>query len=274
MTSGTSRGTVSKIQEYWNERARSQAASGQATTNDIYLRELELRAFAGMLKKLSLSAGVLVLDAGCGDGETTLRLAEQLPSLSFEGVDYAAGMVEAAHHRLQGGAARGNVKFQQGDVMKLCEIFSERLFDVVLTDRCLINLETEADQAVAMASLAAVLRPGGWYIAVENFMEGQDNMNAARRGAGLQDIPVRWHNLFFTESSFRKAANPWFEAPEFHDFASSYYLVTRVAYAASCRLRGVAPDYRDPIHQSAVDLPVTGCFSPVRMAVLKRKEMQ
>jgi hypothetical protein len=38
-------------------------------------------------------------------------------------------------------------------------------------------------------------------MAIENFVEGQKNMNALRR-LSLPDIPVRWHNLFFRESDF------------------------------------------------------------------------
>lgn len=261
------------IRQYWNERVHAKAAVKQATTNDIYLRELECRTLIAALEQLSLPAHAHVLDAGCGDGQSTLHVAQKLPDIRFCGLDYAENMIvaaRAAQEKFSGLLER--VQFQIGDVLNLPAAFPEPAFDAVITDRCLINLETQEDQKRAFAGLAHVLRPGGWYIAIENFKEGHDNMNAARAQMGLPPIPVRWHNLFFEEPAFCKAAEPWFEPPAFHDFASSYYFATRVIYAAACRSKGEEPDYRHAIHQIAVDLPRTGAFSPVRMALLKRKE--
>jgi hypothetical protein len=44
-----------------------------------------------------------------------------------------------------------------------------------------------------------------------------------------------------------------------------------VIYAAMCQMRGETPDYHHEIHQLAVKLPWIGQFSPVRMAVMRRK---
>ncbi len=262
-----------KVRKYWNERA-GRSRDGQATTDDRWLRELEIRTLSSELKTLALLAGARILDAGCGDGLSVVRVAQAVPGVVFTGVDYAENMIAEARRRLEGHPdLRGRVRFETGDVLKLATSFGEAIFDVVLSDRCLINLESFEDQARGIGQIARVLKPGGRFIAIENFSEGQDNMNRARVRLGLPEIPIRWHNLFFTEPRFREAASAGFEEPVFRDFSSSYYFATRLVYSAMCRMKNEEPDYDHEIHRLAVDLPWVGMFSPVRMAILKRKEL-
>ena len=43
---------------------------------------------------------------------------------------------------------------------------------------------------------AAHTKPGGYYIAIENFVDGQDNMNSMRRAVGLRRLPMgHWLTL-------------------------------------------------------------------------------
>jgi hypothetical protein len=96
-------------------------------------------------------------------------------------------------------------------------------------------------------------------------------MNRARQAVGLPEIPVRWHNLYFEERAFRGMAEPFFDDITFRDFSSSYYFATRVIYSALCTMRGEKIDYNHEIHQLAPRLPWTGQFSPIRLAILRRK---
>ncbi|MFL6209380.1 MAG: class I SAM-dependent methyltransferase [Pyrinomonadaceae bacterium] len=262
------------IKEYWDERARAHAGSPRATTDDIYLRELELATLTETLKSLDLPAAATVLDVGCGDGYTTLAIAERLPALSFSGVDYSAQMIENARQQLAERAEdlQARVAFSVGDATNLATACGDELFDVTLTDRCLINLPSLERQAEAIAQIAAHTKPGGYYVAIENFVEGQENMNAMRRSVGVPEIPIRWHNLFFREADLVAAAAPFFDQITFKDFSSSYYFATRVIYSAMCQMRGEQPDYEHEIHQLAVKLPWMGQFSPIRMVVLRRKQ--
>jgi hypothetical protein len=163
------------------------------------------------------------------------------------------------------------VTFLVGDVNDLENAVGDSRYNVVLSDRCLINLVTIEQQTHAIASIAARIKPAGYYIAIENFIEGHDNLNTARATVGLPAIPVRWHNLYFREPDFRRAAEPFFGSIMFHDFSSSYYFATRVIYSAMCKMRGEEPDYDHEIHRLAVQLPWVGQFSPIRLAVMRRK---
>jgi ubiquinone/menaquinone biosynthesis C-methylase UbiE len=263
-----------EIREYWEERAKENADSPQATTNDIYLRKLELATIRDVINSLGVPEGASVLDVGCGDGYTTLAVAESLPGLRFLGVDYSANMIENARRQLttRSNELQERLAFRVGDATNLEAACGDEQFDVVTSDRCLINLTSFESQAQAIAQIAARTKPGGHYVAIENFVEGQENLNAMRRAVGLPDIPIRWHNLFFTQADFVGAAEPFFDEINFKDFSSAYYFATRVIYSAMCQMRGEEPDYEHEIHQLAIKLPWTGEFSPIRMAVLRRKQ--
>lgn len=261
-----------EIKRYWDERAREAGGDLSATTQDIWMRELEVRALSSAISALGLPPGAVVADIGCGDGNTLMRLAADCPDLRFRGYDYAAGMVEAASARLAGEPGlSGRVDFEQADATRLDEVIGDAALDVVTTDRCLINLTSPEAQANAIAGIARTLKPGGHYFAIENFIEGQDALNAARDAVGLDPIAIRWHNLFFTEPTFREAAAPYFDKVEVEDFSSAYYYATRVIYSKMCRMEGTEPDYNHPIHQLAIDLPPIGAFSPIKFATLRRR---
>lgn len=260
------------IKEYWEERAKQNATTPEATTNDLYLRELEISTLVKTLGGLGLATGGTVLDVGCGDGYTTVAVAEALTELRFTGIDYSENMIAIGRQRIsEKPQLKDRVTFGVGDATNLSPACGDLTYDAVTSDRCLINLESKEHQGRAIAQVARHTKPGGYYIAIENFSEGQNEMNRLRASVGLPEIPIRWHNLFFDEAEFTRVAESYFEAIEFKDFSSSYYFATRVIYSAMCQMRGETPDYRHEIHQLAVNLPWFGQFSPIRMAVMRRK---
>jgi ubiquinone/menaquinone biosynthesis C-methylase UbiE len=261
-----------QIKAFWEERADFYMADPASTTNDVHLRELEVLTITQVLQTLLGPDPEKVLDVGCGEGYFTINVALEFPHFSFTGIDYSVNMIRMARARLAATPVlKGRLQFQVGDVLDLASACGDATYSAVLSERCLINLESKEDQKRALKEIARHVAPGGYYLAVENFMEGQEAMNQARAAVGLPPIPIRWHNLYFTEEEFISFAGPEFEFLEFKDFSSAYYFATRVIYAALCRRTGEEIDYRHPLHQLAVDLPWTGNFSPIRMAVLRRK---
>jgi ubiquinone/menaquinone biosynthesis C-methylase UbiE len=264
--------TTEKIRQYWENRAREYVPSGAATTDDIYLRELEILTIIQTLHEINMLSGT-VLDVGCGDGYSMLAVAKALPNLSFLGVDYSEGMINLARKRLcDFHQLKARVSFIVGDVTDLGQICGDSSYDVVLSDRCLINLESAPIQAHAIHEIAKHTKEGGYYIAIENFIEGHENMNRARYSVGLREIPVRWHNLYFNEKEFIQTVQNFFNILEFKDFSSSYYFATRVIYSKMCQMKGENPDYQHEIHQLAIHLPWFGQFSPIRMVVIQKNQ--
>jgi len=260
-----------RLKDYWDRRAEQCLDNPAATTDDVYLRELEIETIVQTLNQITHTKNGSVLDVGCGDGYSTLKLAQAVSDLSFIGIDYSENMIKIACKRLESHPdLRTRVKFIVGDVTELGLVLGDSVYDIILSDRCLINLNSAESQSHAISQIAGHTKPGAYYIAIENFIEGHENMNKARSAVGLPEIPVRWHNLYFKEYEFIHSINRFFGDVTFKDFSSSYYFATRVIYSAMCQMRGEKPDYNHEIHQLAVRLPWIGQFSPIRMAVMRK----
>ncbi len=252
---------MDEVKEYWSQRAVQ--SSQAATTNDIYLRRLEAATLIAQLKSIQLRKGARILDIGCGDGETTAAIARTFPSAKFHGIDFSAEMIDLAKPKSGG----ERITFSTGDVRSLREHFQPGWFDVIITNRCLINLLNRDEQYDAVEQISACLCGGGYFIGTENFIGGQSAMNALRQSLGLKEIPIRWHNLYFDEKEFLDRAGRLFERVELINFSSTYYLVTRVVYSALCKAEGTEPTYDHPIYGIATSLPPSGDFSPIKLIV-------
>jgi ubiquinone/menaquinone biosynthesis C-methylase UbiE len=254
------------IKDYWNDRAAADKAN--ATTNDIFMRELERATLIANLRRLGCHSESHVLDVGCGDGSTIFALDEAFGCV-LSGTDYSTSMIDLARQTLVERPNR-RIDFTVADAREIGMAFASQSFDFVSTDRCLINLQTSQDQFAAIGALAGLLRPGGAYLAIENFVEGNDRLNELRSLYGLSPIEIRWHNRFFRESEFVACSKRYFRTLEKIDFSSSYYFATRVIYAALCAIEGELPDYRHPIHMRSTKLPSFGDFSPIKLFVLRK----
>jgi SAM-dependent methyltransferase len=258
---------IADIRRFWNEQAEAHGRDPQATTPDHWIREVEIASLSEQLA--DLPAGAVVLDVGCGNGYSVIRLAERHPGLSFVGGDYAAGMVEQAQRSLRDHPQlEGRVRFEEMDVL---EIPLDHAFDVVITDRCLINLPSFDEQRRAIARIAGVVRAGGRYLAVENFHGGQEGLNRERERLGLPPIPIRWHNCYLDETAFVDACSEFFAADPPIPITSTYYLITRCVYSKLCQMAGEEPGYDHPIYEVATQLPPLGDFGPVKLVRMVRR---
>lgn len=253
--------TFDEIRNYWEGRA-SGDSSAQSTTQDAYLREIELRTLSGLIPKINPSK---VVDIGCGDGRTTLGIARKLPHIRFVGYDYSSAMIDNANRNL----ARediNNVFFDQHDIMTP---FEEK-FSIAYTTRCLINLPDWKLQRTALRNIHASLEAGGYYLMIENFIEGHENFNRLRKEFSLPDIPVRNHNLFFERDRLLDDTSDFFVLEEESNISSIYYMVSRVIYSKICADNGSEPDYFDAHHRYAAALPFAGEFGPLRLMVFRK----
>ena len=262
-----------KIKQYWDERAKeTEPASAQATTYDVFLRDLEIAKFKQKISDASLPQGSTIVDLGCGDGYATVNIAVAFPSLRFIGVDWSGDMLALAQNRCSDHSGLSErISFRQGDMRRLSAALQADKFEVFLTSRSLINLMYSEEQYDVIAQIAKHLKSGGYYFGIENFMQGQRNFNQLRTAMGLPEIPVRWHNHFFDEDEYIARTAEHFDSLMFDSFLSSYYLATRVIYSAACHLVGEEPDYFHPIHRTAGKLPPIGDFCPIRLVSMRRK---
>lgn len=216
------------IRDFWTERARQYKTDARATLADDTVRALEIRAITKYLHN-----GATVLDAGCGNGYSTIQFARRR-MLDITGIDYSSEMVRYARENLSllrsDNPTRSKIRFAAGDVMNLS--FPRAHFDTVITERCLQNLPSWEDQRHAILNLAGVLKPQGVLIMAECSFTGLDQLsrilNALRRP--LADNALPWHNLFFCDEclindpAIRKLLAPVCIV----NFASSYAVLSRL----------------------------------------------
>jgi SAM-dependent methyltransferase len=254
--------SVDEIRTYWEARSAGDP-SAQSTTDDVYLREIELRVLREQIERLKPAS---VVDIGCGDGRTTIGIAKKLTSLNFSGFDYSESMVNNARANLTLEGLQ-NVIFGFHDILNPLG----GCFDLAFTTRCLINLPGWEMQRLALRNIHEALQPSGYYLMIENFKVGQENFNRIRKDFGLPEIPVRNHNLFFDRTRLCDDIAELFSVEEEVNISSSYYMVSRVIYSRICADNGVQPDYFNDHHRYASVLPFSGEFGPVRLLVLKKK---
>jgi SAM-dependent methyltransferase len=107
-----------------------------------------------LVKDLGITAGMQVLDLGCGDGTTALPAARL--GADVLGVDIASNLVDAGNRRAQ---AEGltNCRFQEGDASNLEEL-SDDSFDLTVSIFGAMFAPKPFDVAKEMVR---VTRPGG-----------------------------------------------------------------------------------------------------------------
>jgi ubiquinone/menaquinone biosynthesis C-methylase UbiE len=214
--------TPEQIHAYWTEQARSHGLSPAASWSDTPAIELEIRELASRLEN-----GDRVLDVGCGNGYSTIRYAAE-KRVAIRGVDYVPEMIAQARTRAASfsGQLAGTVDFAVADVTALAE--AEATYDKVITVRVLINLGSWAAQRAALLECARVTRPGGLLLLSEATEQGWNKLNSFRAEWGLAPIPVPEFNAYLDERRVIDALAATFEILEVANFASTYYVGTRV----------------------------------------------
>lgn len=154
-----------------------------------------------VLRRLPRTPGAKVLDIGCGQGNTTRCLADELDAAVCVGLDYDADLIDYAETRPENPA---NVRFQQGDATQLP--FEDASFDVVFCRYLLIHM---ADPLRVVREMMRVLRPGGLAVAYE----ADFTLELCHPPCvALVSINKVWNGLFQTPSAGRQLVHYFREA--------------------------------------------------------------
>ena len=192
-----------------------------------------------------------VCDMGCGEGEATLEYSK-VPGVTVLGVDNSPTRLELAAKRLPG------VK------LKLASVNDNDIgrFDVVISQRLLVNMPSWDEQKRALVSLSCLVRPGGRVLLSEGSANGAKKLNEFRKQMGLSRIPTPAHNVFIDDRQLLECATDLGWKLEDAKHIGTYYLLTR----------GVQPALKDVIRwdsdfntrSSKVDLLCAGRFSRIK----------
>ena len=232
--------------EFWEARALLGPVAG---TRDLIAKQLEVEFLSGYI-----ADGMRVLDAGCGNGIAAVELARRA-ECEVVGFDRSPAMVAAAQQLLADAAVRiaSTVTFRIGDVLDPPRDLG--LFDLVFTERTLINLADWPTQRRAIGALGAHLKPGGLYVMVENSQDALDRLNSVRVRVGLAAIVSPPHNRYLREDEVATLRLPGLSLTGVRYFTSTYYFLSRVVNAALAAERDEEPAYDSPINRLALRLP-------------------
>jgi ubiquinone/menaquinone biosynthesis C-methylase UbiE len=244
---------------FWNDRSKLGVAAG---SNDIIAKLIEIKAIASYVR-----TGMRILDFGCGNGITAIEIAKNL-NVDILGIDYAQDMITAAQALTEAETLKGRVYFQVGDDQGLLCIRDR--FDLVYTERTLINLKDWESQRRAIVNLTSLLNPGGMYVMCENSQEGLDVINDLREQLELKRIAPPWHNRYFRANEIESLDIPGVSLVEINHYSSTYYLLSRVLNAALAAKDGLEPAYDAPINQLALNLPPLGQYGQGKIWVWRK----
>ncbi len=123
-------------------------------------------ATRSLFEMCHLESSSVVLDVGCGGGNTACLIAQQVGA-AVQGIDLSEVMIEKARLRASRLGLQDSVKFRVGDVFELP--FEDNAFDVVLVESVLTTLP--GDKGLALSEMVRVVRPGGWIGANESTVD-------------------------------------------------------------------------------------------------------
>jgi ubiquinone/menaquinone biosynthesis C-methylase UbiE len=257
------------IREHYRKEAESFGTDPASTMRDEITRGREVDAVLSLAAYLQSTTPVRhLLEIGPGNGYLLAALRDRVPDVELSGLEYSPEMLELAR-----GRSIERCELVEGDVKAMP--FADGGFDLVVSERCLINLMDRADQELALAEVARVLRAGGHYLCIEAFTDGLANLNRAREELGLPPHDQPHHNLWLDKDWFLEVADRYFvehrlEAAPLppRNFLSSHYFVSRVLYPAVTRREVL---YNTEFVKFLSFLPPIGDYSPIQLYVLEKR---
>ena len=246
--------SIAEIQQYWESRAM---LGQEAGSRDVIAKVLEIEAIAKYVK-----AGMHILEVGCGNGITAIELAKRY-EVEIVGLDYAEKMVQAANLIVAEETLCGKVTFMVGDVGTLDDLGEK--YDLIYTERVLINLKDWEAQRKAIVDITHRLRPGGAYVMCENSMNGLEKINEFRGFVGISPINPPWHNIYFKDEDLNALEIPGIKLEKVDCYSSTYYFLSRVVNAWLAKEEGKEPAYDATVNRLALKLPAFGDMAQGRI---------
>ena len=264
---GNKKLTLEEIRAFWTQQALQHGESASASWSDHRVIDMEIRAMVSLLED-----GDKVLDVGCANGYSTVQLASQR-AISIRGLDYIPEMIEAARKRLSSLShpLSGKLEFAVGNILQLAE--GAETYDKVVVIRVVINLREWANQLTAIRECARVLRRGGLLLMSEATLQGWKKLNLLRREWGLGDIAMPGFNTYLDEQLVINSVRGELELLDLLNFASTYFVGTRVLKPLLAQALGGRIDPADPNaewNRWCSTLPAWGDYGTQKLFVFRK----
>lgn len=256
-----------EIYDFWTKQAAEHQQSPAASWSDTRVIEMEIAEITRRLID-----GDRVLDVGCANGFSSVSFATQR-HISLRGLDYIPKMIEAARVRAQESSheLKGAVEFDVGDITRLQE--KDASYDKLVVIRVLINLGNWERQRQGLSECLRVLHPGGTLLLSEATLQGWDRLNRLRAEWGLPDIPMPAFNEYLDQERVVAELAGRARLKEICNFASTYYVGTRVLKPLLAKATQAPLDVADPSsewNRWFSQMPAAGDYGTQKLFVFEK----
>jgi ubiquinone/menaquinone biosynthesis C-methylase UbiE len=263
----TARLSNAQIYDFWSRQAAEHQQSPAASWSDFRVIEMEIEQISQRLND-----GDCVLDVGCANGFSSVQFAARR-EIKLRGLDYVPKMIDEARDRAKqsGGTLRGSVEFDIGDITQLAE--EDSSYDKVVVIRVLINLGSWENQRRGLQECVRVLRSGGILLLSEATLQGWERLNRLRAEWGLADIPIPPFNEYLDQEKVIAEFSGKMRLIEVSNFASTYYVGTRVLKPLLCQATNAPVDVSDPgseWNRWFSTLPAAGDYGTQKLFVFEK----
>jgi ubiquinone/menaquinone biosynthesis C-methylase UbiE len=256
------------VREHYKKQAAKWGNSAASTMEDEIVRKRETELISNFINILGRKK-LEIADIGCGNGYTLDVLSAKFPGSKYWGIDFSEELITIAKNR-----NLANCEFIEGSACSLN--FDDNFFDVVYTQRCLINILNWDEQKKALDEIHRVIKPNGYYLMMECFTDGLINNNRARTECGLSELKEAYHNKYFQKELFFNTIKSKFtimepnqldsSLPPFN-FLSSHYFIARVLHALVTQ--GEQIKNTEFVNFFSY-LPPIGNYSPIQAYILRK----
>lgn len=260
--------TDEQIRDFWSRQATEHGQAPAASWSDLPVMDLEIAQIAKYLDD-----GDQILDVGCANGFSTIHYATSR-AVNVLGVDYIPEMIEGARQHLAtlAGELRERLSFDVGDATNLA--LPDQKYDKVVIVRVIINLGDWPNQLKGILECCRVLKSGGLLLMSEATLQGWQRLNAFRNEWKLEDIPMPGFNNYLDEDQVVAALQTQMELQEIVNFASTYFVGTRVLKPLLARASGLDIDVADPNmewNRWFSQMPAIGDYGTQKLFVFRKK---
>lgn len=248
------------VLDFWNTRAQLEEKAG---SNDLIAKLIEIEALSKFF-----TDGLEVMEFGCGNGITALDIAKRF-DVNVQAYDFSTEMVEAAQQHAASMESAHRVVFSKGDITKPPAVAKK--FDLVFTERMIINLASWEQQQAAIRTLCSYLKPKGKLLLLENSSTGLARINELRAMVGLKSITAPWHNIYLDDEQVALLDIEGCVLTQVVPYSATYYFLSRVVNAWLAHQGGQEPQYDSAVNKLALTLPAIGDLAQGKIWVFERK---
>ncbi|MBT3237011.1 MAG: methyltransferase domain-containing protein [Bdellovibrionales bacterium] len=260
------------ILKHYRQVAQANGLAATCTMDDPFVRESETKFIEKEIERFIAERpdqlSFKLMDVGCGNGYLLSYLTARFPTLNCVGVEFTPELLELALSR-----NLEQAEFLAGDCRQ--PDFINGQFDIVITERVVINLLVHKQQFRALENIASKVLPGGIYLMVESFREPLAELNRARSEMSLELIEQSYQNRYLSEGhikAMRRFGLDELPVMTPSNYLSSHFYITRVFHKAIRPSGGQVKFSRCSLFFRQALPPAIGNYSPILFRLFRKSK--